>query len=644
MEFIADYAEEVEYEREQINLNEPAQEAEEELPWIRPSDKKNKQMCQIVAAALPQIMLSGSWEHVLVTVIPNPETPLRESWEAARPELEYLRDLLRTLPGLICAVLKIETHGCSRPKKKTDDKGKKRKADEEAEAAAEDEQEPAEETPAEAEEKPKSKLAGKPHYHMLLYYCKQHIPPLDLSYCKRKIQAEWRSSDVNERKLPEGKNTDPHVVRAFTYLLKGIGCKATAQYWKHYVSSETSPPLPEFINGPGYVRQDNATDRFNYLLQRLPEYITDCNVPLVGEAAPVLVVPKKTDKATLAMETLAAYMEQLQLFVLPESDHDSFYTYQTIGETVFLHTYVRVHSFQSLVRALSVTAQITDICVRYYDRIKKWFNFSMFPAVPEHDWNYVELLDGIYDIRTGAALPKASFKGACFRAYVLHMSALYTRQPVEWLRLVDHICKPITMQINGATVTHNSTINKEELLHCFTTLLRARPAKQHIPFIYGDSDCGKSSVMMWVTDLWPPEAVAFLNKSVASLSGVRGKKAVLVVDEFRTNMIEREDLLTLTDGSVGLTVRGMHRDAEFIKYPGMPMIFNASILPVYKEDKTDSLKNRFTFFFCQNRIRRDPRAAATMKAETIFIVAYLNRRRNETDLLEEQMETAGYYN
>lgn len=638
MHFIADEADEVFDIREEEQALVVRDAETPALKWINPKSKRDKRMCQVSQSVLEGIISEGNLTFILVTVLPHPKRKIEEAWAAIPGEREQLLSFIAGLPGCFSAVIALETHGGAHAKESKKVDKRKGAPSAEAQAATADEQDVQGVTAGAEQEKanPKGELAGLPHIHVLLYYPALHSPPLDKSYLKREILTRWGASDVNEKKLADNKqNSMPDYVRTFTYMLKGVNCPATAQYWRAYVNKDTSPPMPLFIACKTWEQDSSCERRWMKLLTMLPEYC-ETSIPLTTAAAPALLeLPPKLDKATLAMNHLATFMQAHTIFVDEAAEHDSFFTNMTIDETVFKHTYVRKWTFPQFINYITRDQQMADICQRFYKRLKDWFNFAVFIKVSLDNYLYIELLDSIYNVRTGEYLDSATFTGGCFNAYKITKEQMQNHDPTEWLLLIDHLCKPQEVRLPGKRPQFNQLINREELLSSLATLLRPRPPKQYIPYIWGPADSGKSSVVMWIKNLYPGEAIAFLNDSCAGLSGIDIRKAVIFCDEFEERLIPLGDLKRLTDGSTGLVLRELHKNARYESNVTLPMVFMANHMPHYKEDDGLALAKRFKYFWCGYLLKRDIHKARAIVAETPFIVAYLNRYRDYLDRIEE---------
>ena len=616
----------------------PPKQPKQEEKFIRPKDKACKRLVQILAATVIPACQVGSLTFNLVTVIPDYERSLEECWKTVKNDRSLIVEQVNLLPGLFCAVVALETHPGSRPKgAENDPKNKKQKKGDGAviDDVAIDENEP----PESIKITKKNKLAGKPHFHILLFYSDMHFPRLDLSAFKRRMMLIMPKSDVNEKVLPEGiRNKNPHYVRALTYVLKGVGCPSTADSWKKYVASdpEDKAPLPEFYHGAVFGCEANdplreSTQRFIDMLQRIQEWCKSTVSFADGSAAPHFREEARRSREQKDMINFASLMRTLGIFV-GGATCDKFYRREIRQDYPVLNTYSEAIDFCTLQKQLSFCPQAIEYMLKYKERLMYWFKFqAIFQHVPPHQYEWVELRDGYYNVRTGLFHSKTHpFNEVCFRSYAYTMDELRYDEPTEWLALLNFMCRPHTLavlpdpQTNGNPTPRIHQVDRANLLYHLSRLLRLRYPKQPVPFLHGASNSGKSTLISFVVDLYPNAARGFLNSSVASLSGIHEDIVILHCDEFKTDLISREDLLILLDGAQPLTVRRYHQDARQINNPLMPIILADNFKPAYYNDDSKALENRLIFFNFLNELLPDNRKATIIREQHLLIVRYLN--------------------
>lgn len=596
--------------------------------WIRPKSNRDKRMCQIVQQALMPAVHVGYLQHVLVTVIPDYKEKLDVAWTAVVERQALLVELAKGLHGLFGFFIALETHGAA------SDKKKKRKNPNPEDAAHQADQQGADN----ADPAKKDTLAGKPHFHVLLYYPKFGTEVWNLSRYKNLIMERLGNSDVNEVRLPKRGESEAHFVRACTYVLKGVNCPATKRYWQLHVNPATTPPLPGFYPGALFAESKEESCRFVNLLKQLPTYC-EARVPLgIAEARPAFGRPINRSKSSQASYQLSELMRAHGIYVGGREDN-VFYTLDKQPNYEVTSTYIATYDLHELKRHLTTFPVGREIVHNYFDAMNKWFVSMEYDHIPTLNYRWVELSDAYYEVTSGKYLPKdGNFQFMCFRSYTHSRAELEAAEPKEWLDLIAHMTtsKPL-LSVPDPTpddphhlrVTKWSQVpDRNTLLTHLAKLLRPRSPKQPIPFLWGTSGCGKSTVISFLQQLYPKEAVGFLNKSCVSLAGITEDIAVIVADEFDVSSIPRSDLLILCDGSQLLQVRKMHQDPRLMRNPMCPMVFTDNFAPKYKNDDSQALEGRFSMIRCENKLghsyEEGSKKQALVFAEHLFIVKYLN--------------------
>lgn len=596
-------------------------------------------MCQQVQASLLPAVRCGYLTFVLVTVIPDPREALPAAWEQCRQRRRLLIDLAHEIPGLFGFFIALETHGAAHAKGK-----KKRKNPDAQEAAYRAEMEDPElDVPVDPQTDPTGpgKLAGKPHFHLLLYYPRLCTTQYNISYFKQLVQQRMENSDVNEAPLRDDhrrSSADPDFVRSCTYVLKGNNCPATRRYWQRHVEHFSFPPLPEFFAGPKFGLRENAlvleeSRRFLAMIKALPNYCCTHISLELADAPPSFGKAIKLSKAGQTMLLLSNIMHEHGLFVGGD-DCDRFYAHAHRVDYQVQCTYEQKYTLATLKTFLTTLPAAVDLVINYGSEMKSWFLCSQFDRLPPPDYAYVELRDAIYGIRTGLYYPKSD-KYVCFRAYPYTQEQLARAEPNEWLQLVDKMCASQLVIKGPPRDVWSQPKDKTKLLMYLAYLLRPRLPKQKVLYLWGESNCGKTTLISFLFQLYPKEAIGFLNRSCVALSGIHERVQCIIADEFDVNSIPRSELLKLTDGAQLLDVRKMHQDARLIENPHCSMVFNSNKAAKYKDDDSQALKNRFEMFHCENVLKEDKQAQLRVFAEHLVIVAWLNRLLRP---LEEQAE------
>lgn len=583
----------------------------------RPKGKLTKREAQIVESHVPSLVGEAHLQCTLVTVLVDPTRPITPSWRAAIADLETVRGLLDALPGLSFAMLALEIHGGSRPKKRQAPQPQAQREGEDPQVHEEggEDLEPEPEGPAQA--LPASHplgMRGKPHMHLLVYYPSVTNPPLDLSHVKRKLQAIFPRSDVNQVQVRmKGKDGRASIVKTMNYVLKGSGCPFLREIWTLVFGEEAAPPLPTMILSRTLAHGSTLGIRLIHLATAMGTTFSHPFGLAVAEAPAEFSAPPGSSRETECMYMFASYVHQ-RGYALRGKDW-------YIRSPNTTHTWERAFDYLGLLRIVSSDKIMCDIIVRYATSIPTWFRLASFKTLPDRCYTHIELQDCVYTVRGGAYIDKNDFIGTCFRYYPITRRQSLDTSPTEWLRLIDW-----QYRLDPLPKTERSAF-----LNAMTGLLRLRAPKERILFIVGNRNTGKSTVIKWITELYPPDAVGFINDSIASLSGVKDKE-ILVADEFTTAKISRSNLLLLTDGTNGLVVRNMGQNAEFITNVLMPQVYCGNFEPAYKNDDSGAVEIRFNYFHWRESIPiPDPDKAQKIKEETPFILFYLNRRAQDIE-------------
>lgn len=582
----------------------------------RPKDRVYKQTAQIVEAHLPSFVTEGHLTYTLVTVIPDHTRTIEASWHAYNAERASLEAVLHDLPGSFMSVLATEVHGGSRPKKRA---AASPAETEEAEANADAELEadlpPQQPPPGPNTEAPPQALTGLKghlHFHCLIYYPTQTNVPLDLSHVKRAMFEKFPKADVNQVHLKSGRGlpAPQKIVRAMTYLLKGIGCPVMKDAME-LVHPTLPIPLPTVILGDVFVPGSTCGMRLTAMIKSLPDHFRHSLDLEEAEALAFHASQPRVSKAHTAMSAIAAKVDELGFRL---RDNKMWYQRQPGTE----HTWVAVYDHIGLLSRLSEDSVLLGFCVDYGPKFHEWARLAPFKKLPsETSFRFIELQDCCYDIRTGTYHDKSTFTGTCFSYYAITRASSLVTEPELWLELVAN-----------QYPTPSDAQDHKRFLKKMACLLRTRRPKEPILFLLGVRNSGKSTALKWITLLYPPEAVAAINDSIAPLSQIKGRE-ILLCDEFTTGKISRTNLLRLTDGSTGLNVRQLGRDAEFLVNVNLPQVYSANIgyEPCYKNDPDpEAVTIRFEFFYWRKQIYAvDFDKADKIKEETPYIVFYLNR-------------------
>lgn len=619
--------------------------------WVMPVDRCLKRITQIVEAHLPGAIAIGRLTHNLVTIIPDINAREDEIWPRVNKIFADLVRRVRGLNGVYASVITVEVHPGSSKKKKQNPKSK----DEEA-LGEEDIVDPnAEVTP----EKPRGKLAGLPHFHILLYYRKQDFPQKDLSLFKQILLRDYPMSDVHQRALVQllarsrvANGTPSAFIKALSYVLKSYACPAKLAMYTKYLPAECPPPLPAFVHGKIFgidaeqLATDEVSQRFYNLLSALAEHCTPS-----FELADGLVydnsefsAPTVRHKSVDDLELLARIFEKEQIFVAA-NDKDFYERGNPInfGTTKYspLRTFRRIGDLKALRKRLDDNAFAQAILVQYADQVRTWFEYKRFPHLAPCDYKWVELYDAYYDRTTGTycnkdePLNEKDQNLICFRAYDYTRAESECTLPRRTIRMWESMqAPPVMLRVFNEKTKQwekrlkNPMFTLEQLKLDLALLLRPRKPRQPAPFFKGSTLSCKTTIFSFLLKFYPVEALGFVNDSSAGLSGISEETAFIFCDEFETSFIPRHQLLILLDGAQPIQVRGLHQSYRQIEHRCWPVGFASNFMPKYKEDDSQALENRINLYILENSFKRNEAIQQEIFDEHFLTVCYLNRWLN----------------
>lgn len=583
----------------------------------RPKEKLAKLLCQDVESHLPRLVSEGHLSHTLVTVLPDPTEPLLNAWRAVIDVREQLRGAVASLPGMCFTIMALEVHGGSRPKKRKPEAAPATSAtddpmEEETDpAAGADPPDPASEDTA----APKG-MQGKPHFHLLLYYPTHSSPQLDESFAKRELKKVFPKADINQvHQRAKSSDSRKRCVGAMTYVLKGVDCPVRKSVLEliHPTSRMINPTM---ILGSQWEHGSTPGMILRALVKALaPTIDVDFDLDAAPTIGPHYESPShKFSKETTSMLLVAEKLRALKVRI----SGNSFYRLRAQTR----YTYELSGSLDILPRLFAADDTLClDICVRYASKLHGWYRLPVFDMLPDNvTCRYLELRDALYDVQTGSYLDMSQCDPDKFFAFAYYDICVYysiVTEPTQWLKLIRY----------QYAISANPEDEIKRFIDKMALLLRPRRPKEKIMFINGVTNSGKSTVIGWITRFFPRSFVATINDSVAPLSAIKGA-SILVCDEFSTNKISRSNLLLLTDGTTGLTVRAFGRGAEYMPTVDLPQIYTCNFghEPAYKNDDSGAVMNRFEFFRWERQIlTTNLDVAQEIYAETPYVVFYLNR-------------------
>jgi phage/plasmid-associated DNA primase len=339
------------------------------------------------------------------------------------------------------------------------------------------------------------------------------------------------------------------------------------------------------------------------------------------------------------MRVFASMLELLGIIVCPsrERNGDRYYELEKRDDYKVLRSLGAGHDFFWLHQRLQAFPASIGLLLKYRERIPHWVRFTnIFQSIEKPTYDWIELKDGYYNIHSNVFRmkddPDFEFIRVCFRSYPYTVEQVKTKKPERWLKLLDYVCEkvPVKRLIDPADPFEASTIqydqvDRERLLRDFALLLRRRKPKQPVPFLYGVSNSGKTTLTSFIRCIYPIEAIAAINNSSAPFSGISEDTMLVYNEEFKCETISREELLVLLDGAQPLTVRKLHQDARLIANPLMPIILQDNYYPTYYHDDSKALENRLSIHYFPRSIGSvDLEEYSRIADEHLFVIRHLH--------------------
>lgn len=618
----------------------------------RPKARAPKKLTALIQSHLVPSAEVGSLTYNLVTVIPDIECSIEESWKGIREAYVKVKEQLAQLIGLHGAFMCIETHGeTHKPMESRVNKKKKGAKDP---AGAPDQAELdffetndgtlAGEDPVQYMKATRSnKLTGKAHMHVLCWYPDYYFPRIDFSALKRLLLAIFRNGDVHEVKMRDTvRNKTSHYVRATAYVFKSIECPATLENWRKHVDANSSPPLPEFYHGAPFRNDAPLTECIRRWLLFLREAAQWCQFSLdtaEGRANAFFTEEQHMTPEEKEMRVFAEMLRKLGIIVCPSPERggERYYELEKRSEYRVLRSVGPGHTAYWLSQRLQSVPQAIGMYLKWEPRLPIWCRMtSVFDSLEKQTYDWVELVDGYYNVHTNLFRQKNNaeyeFIKPCYRSYNYTIAQIQNTQPKEWLALLEYVSQPVAkprLVVPASPFevgeTQYEQLDKHRLLVDFARLLNRRKPKQPVPFLYGVSNSGKTTLSSFIRRLYPLEAIAAINNSSAPFSGINEDTMLVYNEEFKCETISREELLVLLDGAQPLTVRKLHQDARLIANPLMPILLQDNYYPTYYHDDSRALENRLNIHYFPRTIAKvDLNAAARIEDEHLFVVRYLH--------------------
>lgn len=607
---------------------------------------KQKRVRQLLDAYLEfgtRIAPGGTLAYTLYTFVPNPGRSLTKSWEEVEREWITLKVALEGLGtvGILCSFLGLETHPPHTKKGKKDARpGKKPRggapdAIEEDLEADEDLEQDDPDIPAPPVPPPsgdgESRLhpqALKPHFHALLIHDLTDLNLRDPGFLNRYLAEKDRLAgaagspprfqDVQAKPVSLRKHGPTNSI---CYIFKASGDRLTLFLARKFCPSWTRPLVH-------LIYPDSSKLWIRSSMQQMIRLcnLYDPGLQLVTNPA-ALPAPGAWGQEEYVNESVTLPSKKLQVAMRIGRWLESHRIYYCDGHFVDLQpgtravARLRYKSLEPLLETLIRVPAFMNDLFRYQAEFMKmplWALCACFPrrtvahGVLELDDCF--LRHGRRDAPFGGEepwfavvqeLPADTF--AAMRVnirreecrigdlYQLHPAApdIRTRCPLWWGVIAN--AWP-AMHRGGTLVGSEHRRNVERLITLLGHSMCRQNFKDPVPFLVGESNTGKSSLVEPMYRLYGDSLKAIVQGSSFPLEKLPYARYV-VFEEFRLNTLPSNTLFQLTEhGMVTCDVK--HKSAVEV-YCDFGMVACSNIRPVYSESNAAlqaPLENRFEFF------------------------------------------------
>lgn len=312
-----------------------------------------------------------------------------------------------------------------------------------------------------------------------------------------------------------------------------------------------------------------------------------------------------------------------------------------------------------------------DIVTRYeWAKMANWFplmrelkRYRRYAA-----WDFVELADhSILCLSTGALyvtlaerrlwLTEQQEESTTERprsgGFACHFDPVVTSQsikelPLNWLKLLKDMPKPSSKTYNSASTGEYYSFKWERLLIHLANLSCYRYTKQPVPFLWGDPDCGKSTLLSPWTRLYRGHsnvdnysAIAEISRSEsAPLSQlVLGEPRLLLCLEYSSTRLKDDEEKDLLEG--GTIAARMLLKNPVIRPNRCGMFFASQAEPDPEKKLSHASREalvsaRYELFRATHKLIPDNAKRLAIEAEYLNVHYYLGRLRNEPELRRTQ--------
>lgn len=449
-------------------------------------------------------------------------------------------------------------------------------------------------------------------------------------------------------------------------------------------------PLPTFFRGAlwGHERHKHACHEFEQLIAALHRLIRptvkDGDYDAIGaENAPPrtlpelsanfspLPVPATTGRWAKLRADKQAMMTLLERYGFVYGVENSCLYRRRKGTLYCVENFGALDSWTLLVDkfALLFTTEewvtFEDIVTRYeWPKIALWFplmrelkRYRRYAA-----WDFVELKDhSILCLSTGKLLiseleraewlreqqDQPSVERARSGGFACHFdsevdSNSIKQLPLNWLKLLKDMPK-ISVATYSTTLTGESFKWQRLLIH-LANLNCYRYTKQPVPFLWGDADCGKSTLLSPWTKLYRGHANADNYSAIAEISRsesaplsqlTAGEPRLLLCLEYSATRLKDDEEKDLLEGGT-IAVRRLHKD-PVIRANRCAMFFASQAEPdpekkLSRASREALVSARYELFHATHKLTPDNAKRLAIEAEYLNVHYYLSRLRNEPEL------------
>jgi len=572
-----------------------------------------KRLTQLIHAFVPKLSQGLCLRPLLLTIVFPRTITRQDAWEHVPESLQYLQRVVPAFPSLRFAMIAVETHPGTHPKKKQEQQGKKRKGeypDRDLDSASEEEKglvagdvvERSQDGGSASHVKDNDAkslkgMAGYPHIH--LFVALDHTEAIQIS--PELIQERLLSNpiflDVNIKVRPRSTQWD--WFKMMRYVCKGYNCQTTKANLLAIREPAKKAPVIRQLQLSLMTCWEHSQQRNGYLFSHLFQFLrmmkeTASDFDVVEESLMSLAYQHEARPADLTAMLAAPLSKRAmacrRLSTMMVGEHHLIRgndVYVPISDT----PYALAH-FMSISAYLSYLSSIENIQGIIIDNLKffreELGQLDIFPrAIISYD--HIGLKDRIYEISTGIIrFPDCLPKGMFVMRYFPVLACDAVEAPLCFMKLLhEHL-------LDGG-------LNPQEAFKMdFARLFRPRTRKQKVPFLWGKANTGKTVILDLIREFYVASDIGTINTGNFPFSDFVRPRRLLICDEFSTSTCKRSDFLRVIQGG-HCVVEAKSKDAPTV-YLDCPAILAASTRPEYKNDNSGSVDARLVYYQTWNPV------------------------------------------